>query len=341
VTEIQSNGVSGEFVLGHGYPATLYSTTYYDPATKTITIPGGTSFPVNANPAYPTILESGTPLFYFDISPVSHYSLSIVEAGPYVAGTTYTLRVIPGDVANNPVRCNQTMDLPAVAGVTYGATSHTFAWNESMWNTTIVFAGPGTYALTSQDRYFYLDISDTLSVNVVWNLLLVSGWNFVTIPPFTTPSYRASTLGLLAGDSVSSYDPATKTYKTYIVGGPPPTDFAIAPSTGYWIHTGSAETLHLGGSCPTTTQTRTITVPATGGWAIIGFNSLKTTWKASNVPGMCSGGGTITTIASYNPVTHTYKTFIAGGPPPTDYSLVPGQAFWVYCTASLTLTYAP
>jgi hypothetical protein len=173
-----------------------------------------------------------------------------------------------------------------------------------------------------------------------FDLSLVAGWNFVTIPPFKTPAYMASTLGLLPGDSISSYDPATKIYKTYIVGGPPPTDFAIAPSTGYWIHTVSAETLHLGGSCPTTTQTRTITVPAAGGWAIIGFNSLKTTWNASNVSGMFSGGS-ITTIASYNPVTKTYTSYITGGPPPTDYPLVPGKAYWIYCTASGTLSYEP
>ena len=165
--EMQANGVSGELVLGHGYPASLYSPAYYNGATKTITIPGGSSWAPNPNPGYPSILETGSPLFYLDISPVSHYNLSIVEPGPYLAGQTYTLRVTPWDLSNNPVRCNQTVELPAVAGVTYGTTSHTFAWGEASWDTTVVFANPNTdYTLTSQDQYFYLDISDVFTIHV-------------------------------------------------------------------------------------------------------------------------------------------------------------------------------
>lgn len=342
--EMQANGKTGEMVLGHGYPDTLYSLTYYDPATKTISIPGGTDFAPNRNPAYPLINESGSPLFYFDISPVSHYDLSIVEAGPYSSGTSYTLRVTPLDLSNNPVKCNQTVELPAVAGVTYGSPSHTFAWAEASWDTTVVFASAGDYVLKSQDEYFYLDIADTATFSVVsaagWDLPLVAGWNFVTIPQFN--SYKASTLGLQVSDVVAGWNPATQVYdKNFIVGiSPPPLDFTIEPSTGYWVYAGTAETLHLLGSVPTVDQSRTITVPAGGGWAIIGFNSLKTTWHASNIPAMCSGGGTISTVADYDPVSMTYKTYIAGVPP-TDYLLVPGHAYWAYCTGSLTLTYTP
>jgi hypothetical protein len=342
--EMQSNGVTGEFVLGHGYPAELYSTTYYNPATKTVTLPAGKNWANNPNTAgYPSILESGSPLIYMDISPVSHYNLSIVQVGPYSPGTSYTLRVTPQDLAMAAARCNQTVELLPVSGVTFGASTHTFAWNEASWDTTVVFASAGSYSLVSRDVYFYLDITDTTAFTAgaaLWDLPLVAGWNFVTIPQFN--SYKASTLGLQRTDVVAGWNPATGVYdKNYIVGvSPIPLDFTIAPSTGYWIFAVSVETLHLGGSCPTAVQTRSITVPAAGGWAIIGFNTLKTTLKASNIPAMCSGGGTITTVASYNPVTKIYKTYIAGVPP-TDYTLVPGQAFWVFCSASLTLTYTP
>jgi hypothetical protein len=323
----------------------LYSTTYYDPATKTITIPGGSTWALNPNPGYPTIGESGSPLFYFDISPVSHYNLSIVQASPYVTGQSYVLRVTPRDVNNAQAFCNQTVELTPVSGVTFGASTHTFAWNETSWDTTVVFANAGSIPLVSRDQYFFLDITDTtpFTVNVAgWDLPLVAGWNLVTIPQFNSPAFKASTIGLVKNDVVAGWNPATGVYdKNYIVGvSPIPLDFTIAPSTGYWIYSVAGETLHLGGSCPTTVQTRTITVPSGGGWAIIGFNTLKTTMKASNIPGMCSGGGTINTVASYNAVTKTYKTYIAGVPP-TDFSLLPGQAFWVFCTASLTLTYTP
>jgi hypothetical protein len=53
--------------------------------------------------------------------------------------------------------------------VTYGASSHTFAWNETIWNTTVVFNSAGTYNLASGDQYFYLDVSNlyTFVVNGV------------------------------------------------------------------------------------------------------------------------------------------------------------------------------
>ncbi len=163
VGEMQAHGGTGEWVLGHGYPSTLYSTTYYDPATKTITIPPGSTWALNPNPGYPSICESGSPLFYFDLSPVSHYNMSIVQPGPYYAGVTYNLRVTPLNLSNQQTYCNQTVQLPAVAGVTYGASTHTFAWNESSWNTTIIFSTAGSFTLTSRDAYFYLDIVDTAS----------------------------------------------------------------------------------------------------------------------------------------------------------------------------------
>jgi hypothetical protein len=168
VPDMLSNGVSGEFVLGHGYPANLYSIQYYNPAAKTITIPGGSTWAANPNTGgYPSILESGSPLFYFDISPVSHYRLSIVEPGPYVIGHAYTLKVTPLNLYNNQTSCNQTVQLPAVAGVTYGASSHKFIWSESSWSTTVTFTGgSGSYTLISQDAYFYLDISDSFTISV-------------------------------------------------------------------------------------------------------------------------------------------------------------------------------
>ena len=173
-----------------------------------------------------------------------------------------------------------------------------------------------------------------------FDLSIVSGWNFVTVPP-TGYGYMASTLGLLTGDVVSGWNPATQSYdKSYIVGvSPIPLDFAIEPSTGYWIFASADETLHLLGDIPTTTQTRSITVPATGGWAMIGLNSLDTSRHASDLPAMYTGGS-LTSVASYNPITMTYATYIVGVPP-SDFALTPGEAYWVYCTASGTLSYDP
>jgi ABC-type transport system substrate-binding protein len=172
-------------------------------------------------------------------------------------------------------------------------------------------------------------------------LILTKGWNFVTIPPLGY-GYKASTLGLNKSDVVCGWNPATGTYdKNYIVGvSPPPLDFTLAPSMGYWVYASLNETIYLYGTVPTTTQTRTVNFLHGSGWVIIGFNSLNTTRKASNIPPMYSGGS-ITTIASFDNVNKTYKSYIVGGPPPTNFPLVPGQAYWCYCTANGTLTYTP
>jgi hypothetical protein len=90
-----------------------------------------------------------------------------VQAGPYYTGQAYILRVTPWTMTNTQAYCNQTVQLPAVSGVTYGTSSHTFAWNDTSWDTTVTFTTPNTdYTLTSRDAYFYLDITDTFTVHV-------------------------------------------------------------------------------------------------------------------------------------------------------------------------------
>jgi hypothetical protein len=169
---------------------------------------------------------------------------------------------------------------------------------------------------------------------------LIAGWNLFIVPTIGN-GYRASNIGLLSGDVVAGFNPSTGVYdKNFIVSqSPPPMDFPMVGSTGYWVYTKVNETLWLYGTLPTTPQTSTLTIKAGGGWAIIGFNSIKTTMKASNIPGMYSGG--ITAIAWFNATTKIYKSYIPGGPPPTDFYLVPGTAYWVYCSGSGTLTYSP
>ena len=171
---------------------------------------------------------------------------------------------------------------------------------------------------------------------------LGTGWSFVSLP-LVGYGYKASMLGLLAGDTVTQWNPATKAYLNHIVGLAV-NDFTIAPSTGYWINVPSGtRTLTLYGSAPTTALSKTITVPAGGGWAIIGFAGLNMTRHASDVPSMFSGGNlsTIATVASYNPVTKAYTSWISAVPAVNNFALVPGQAYWVLCGASGTLTYAP
>ncbi|MEM4277456.1 MAG: hypothetical protein QXQ13_08265, partial [Thermoplasmata archaeon] len=68
-----------------------------------------------------------------------------------------------------------------------------------------------------------------------------------------------------------------------------------------------------------------------------GFNSLNTTWKASDLPGMYTDGA-ISTVAAYR--NGKYVQYVKGVPA-TDFTLVPGEGYWALCTQSGTLTYMP
>lgn len=169
-------------------------------------------------------------------------------------------------------------------------------------------------------------------------LSLTTGWNLVTVPSIGY-GYKASTLGLNSGDRVAAWDPATQTYKTHVVGLPLD-DFVIAPSTGYWIYVGSGtRTLSLFGVILDVTQTRNITVPAGGGWAIIGLNSLTSAWKVEDLKNMYAGAG-LTMVVKWNAAPQSFVVHMVGLPV-NNFNLVPGQAYWIYCSASGTLSYSP
>jgi len=185
--EQNANGYWGEWVLGHGRPvADVYTLTNYTPSTKTLFWQGPKNFatwPDQGTPSYPNspynVLEAGTPLVMMDISRVSQYKLTLQgNPSPIYSGQQYVLQVQPLNFTGAQAYSNQTVGLPAIADVTYGATTHTFAWNETIWNTTVTFSvSTKTYNLVSNDTYFFLDITDTYS-------FIVNGPN--PIPEFPT-----------------------------------------------------------------------------------------------------------------------------------------------------------
>jgi hypothetical protein len=209
---------------------------------------------------------------------------------------------------------------------------------------TYTLVGPKTFTVNSNPAFpnilnygapmFVMNVVNTFTMS------LTTGWNFVSVPLWGA-GYKASTLGLNSGDTVARWNPAAKTYTSHIVGVPV-NDFIIEQSTGYWINVpAGTRTLTLYGAIPMDppgTVSKSITLPATGGWAIIGFNSLKTTMKAANVAGMYVGG-TVTTVARWNPATKTYTSWLSTIPTVNNFALVPGQAYWILAGASGTLTY--
>ena len=222
----------------------------------------------------------------------------------------------------------------------------TFSFNWNQKDDAGQQVQPGNYEIWGYEAGFQFwgppIVGNSTSVLIVetYDVNLVPGWNMVTVP-LVGFGYKASTLGLLTDDVVSGYNSSSRVYdKNYVVGrSPARNDFAILDSTGYWIYVNVAETLELKGVIPAGPQSRSITVPPGGGWAIIGLNSLKT-WHASDIPAMFSPPGSVDVVACYDPVTGMYKSYLVGVSR-TDYVLVPGQAFWVYCNQDCMMTYDP
>jgi len=170
VAEVMARGYWGEMVLGHGPDASLYSTSYYDPDTKTITYEGPTTFADHHNAQYPSLEQTGSPNTIMAVSKVSNYSMRIVESPPYWVGQTYTLEVTAKNYTGATVTTwNGTVDLSVIqGGATLGSSSLVYApANGGVLTTTIEFTTTGTVIIGSEDRGFPLDVFGELSVGGV------------------------------------------------------------------------------------------------------------------------------------------------------------------------------
>ncbi len=215
-----------------------------------------------------------------------------------------------------------------------------------------VVGNPVTHAYALSGKYtfkVYVDdlsglpghnVSVSSSASIGFSFSLSAGWTSLSLPLVGT-NYMASTLGLSPGDIITRWNSVTQTFdKTYIVGMSPPfMDFAITPGMGFWVFAGGQRSLLVGGTVATSTQSNILSVPAGGGYAMTGLCSVKTTWKASNLPTMVTGAS-ITSVVAWNTLTQSYQTYITGYPL-NDFSIVAGQSYWVYLTGSATMTYTP
>jgi len=175
---------------------------------------------------------------------------------------------------------------------------------------------------------------------VSFALSLVPGWNLISLPLIGTGA-TASTLGLSYGDFViGRFNTSTQVHdEFYAVGlSPPFKDFPLRPSLGYYIHVRVAEVLNITGWVPTTRQSIDIVVPPSGGWALLGFASLKPR-HASEVPGMFIGGKA-SIVIGFSEASQLYHPYLPALPF-TDFVIYPGHGFWVHLTTSATWAYDP
>jgi hypothetical protein len=175
---------------------------------------------------------------------------------------------------------------------------------------------------------------------VSFELSLVPGWNVISLPLIGTGA-MASTLGLSYGDFViGRFNTTTQVHDEFYAVGMSPAfkDFPLRPGLGYYVHVRAAEVLSITGWVPTTRQSIDIVVPPYGGWALLGFASLKPR-HASEVPGTLTGGRADIVIG----FTEAYQVYHSYVPvlPFTDFVIYPGHGFWVHLNASATWAYDP
>ncbi len=170
VAEVMQHGYWGEMVLGHGTDASLYSSTYYDSDTKTLTYVGPMTFADDNNNQYPALEQTGSPLTVLAVSEVSNYTMRIVESGPYYTGVAYTLEVVAKNYTDVTVLdWNGTVNLAVLQGdATLGTSSHTYIDAEDgVFTTTITFNAVGTVVIGSEDGGFPLDIFGDITVSAL------------------------------------------------------------------------------------------------------------------------------------------------------------------------------
>jgi hypothetical protein len=163
--EVTANSYWGELVLGSCYPALVAGN--YNHATKTITLVGPLTLNADPqeNPTYKYLNESGSPSFIFNVAKVSNYELEMVEAGPYVAGVDYHVKVTAKNLTGVLVQdWNGTVDMSG-SGLVFGSASHTYAPAElGVWQTTVKASSAGTKTITATDRNYKWDVIDNLAV---------------------------------------------------------------------------------------------------------------------------------------------------------------------------------
>ena len=211
---------------------------------------------------------------------------------------------------------------------------------------SVVSLGPGQVFAAYQD-----DKGGTDDVFVaagtfpnLYGLTLASGFNFVTVycEGPQGKGYKASTLGLAKGDMVFGWNSSRGSYDQYFIVGvsPQSSDFQINNSTGYWIFTNAQESIELKGNVPTTKQTKKVVVPGGGSWVSLGFASLNSSRRASDVPGLFTVAGGVTAVSSFDTVMGVYSSYIVGLPQ-TDFKLTPGKAYWCWVKTSGSFNYYP
>ena len=177
IDEYSAHQYWGELVMGNGFPNSGANDlkNYYNAGTRTITMLGPINMPDNPNPDTPSILETGSPMFVFDVAKVSTFDLAIPGyPSPYPYGADLPLTVTAKNNTGATVTdWNGTALLSNTAGIaaTFGATSHVYSPNvtgdNGVWTTTIRWnSGSATSTVNASEQNRSLEVNAVVVFSV-------------------------------------------------------------------------------------------------------------------------------------------------------------------------------
>ncbi len=174
-----------------------------------------------------------------------------------------------------------------------------------------------------------------------FTLHLYSGWNLVSVPLHISNLW-ASTLGakLSDGDIISKWDASNSTYVDWVVGTTPESyDFILEDGYGFWVWCSSEKNITLYGIRPKSTET--IEINLVHGWNLVGWLSNDTSKHASDLASYVIGGNA-TIISRWDAQTQQYEDYLVGiSPDSYNFSLVPGEGYWIWVDADCVFKYSP
>ena len=226
--------------------------------------------------------------------------------------------------------------------------SRSFIWNQCDDNKVLVGFPKWLEAKVVVPAWYYpVSASAGFEINPMptsYDLALLPGWNLVYLP-ILNDSWTAGGIGLKAGSIVVGWDePIQKYTEVYVVGVTPDSrDFRLMIGNSYMVFTSEAQTLTLLGCSPEVFDkySMPLGVPAKGGWACLGFNSLGPGPNASSIDGLVFGADVLM-VCKWNPVSCRYQVYVPGVTPPSlDFVIGPGEGCWLRISGPGELRYSP
>jgi PKD repeat protein len=187
-------------------------------------------------------------------------------------------------------------------------------------------AGTYTVTLTSTNSGGSSDpVTTTITVAGTYTIELKQGWNLISLP-LSNSTLTASQLADLGVRRVSSYNYATGTYTTYVVGYSAG-DMPISNDYAYFVDCAADTSLVLNGNL--IPQPHTLTLNQ--GWNAIGWGSLSSV-KASDLGGQSAS---IQRMSRYDTSASAFTTYVVGfSGDDKNFDVRPGEGYFVYLNSA-------